>query len=90
MSDTIESAPTSTDVDMARVEACMARLSARLGDALRTDDYQRALYSTDASIYQIQPAWGWSCLVIGTTCRPLWKQLPNTECRSRHVLLEVV
>jgi len=55
MSDTIESAPTSTDVDMARVEACMARLSARLGDALRTDDYQRALYSTDASIYQIQP-----------------------------------
>ncbi|MDE2995173.1 MAG: FAD-binding oxidoreductase, partial [Bacteroidota bacterium] len=38
-----------------RVQAGMAALAARIGDSVRTDTFERALYSTDASIYQVQP-----------------------------------
>lgn len=39
----------------ARVAACLEYLSSRIRGSLRTDLYQRQLYSTDASIYQVEP-----------------------------------
>ena len=36
-------------------QAGLAALKERIGDSVRTDAYQRALYSTDASIYQVEP-----------------------------------
>ena len=47
----IEAAPG----DDARVDACLEHLGARIPGSLRTDVYQRQLYSTDASIYQVEP-----------------------------------
>ena len=34
----------------------MAALQHRIGDSVRTDEYQRMLYATDASIYHVEPA----------------------------------
>jgi FAD/FMN-containing dehydrogenase/Fe-S oxidoreductase len=41
--------------DKSAVEACLNALSARVAGELRTDEYNRMFYSTDASIYQVQP-----------------------------------
>ena len=38
-----------------RTEEGLAALKARLGDAVRTSEFERALYATDASIYQVMP-----------------------------------
>lgn len=37
------------------VQACISELENRIGGDLRSDAYSRMLYSTDASIYQVQP-----------------------------------
>ena len=37
------------------VRACLAALEKKVTGELRTDAYSRMLYSTDASIYQVQP-----------------------------------
>jgi len=39
-----------------QVSACMGALRNQIGDAVRTDTYQRLLYATDASIYHVEPA----------------------------------
>jgi len=38
-----------------KIETYLNELSRRVSGALRADDYSRMLYSTDASIYQVQP-----------------------------------
>ena len=43
-------------VTLEQVTACMAALQHRIGDSVRTDEYQRMLYATDASIYHVEPA----------------------------------
>ncbi len=45
-----------TAVTAEQVSACMAALHHKIGDAVRTDTYQRMLYATDASIYHVEPA----------------------------------
>jgi len=37
------------------IQAFLAELDMRVGGEVRADDYSRMLYSTDASIYQVQP-----------------------------------
>ncbi len=44
------------EVSREQVTACMAALHHRIGDSVRTDEYQRMLYATDASIYHVEPA----------------------------------
>jgi FAD/FMN-containing dehydrogenase len=38
-----------------RTQEGLAALQARLGDAVRTSEFERSLYATDASIYQVMP-----------------------------------
>ncbi len=38
-----------------RVNACLSHLKKRIPGSVRTDAYERALYATDASIYQVDP-----------------------------------
>ncbi len=45
------------------VSDCLAALARRVSGDLRTDSYSRMLYSTDASIYQVQP---YAVLIPGT------------------------
>ena len=37
------------------VRACLNSLETKVDGDVRTDDYSRLFYSTDASIYQVQP-----------------------------------
>jgi hypothetical protein len=48
-----------------------ADLHKRTGGDLRTDDYSRLLYSTDASIYQVVPP-GVLCPARPTNCKRPW------------------